>query len=418
MPGLTLPMLPEPISAGAASLAPGQERAAVSVLATLDADCRLRSWELVRSLIRSRRRLTYDEAAGLLDDGAERPDGGTASDDWRQVLVRAHRVARRLRARRLERGGLHLSSPDFAVELDAAGMPVAITAQRDDESHHLVEEHMLLANELVGSWGKEAALPILYRVHERPRWERLLALGLVLEEMGLRTGQRDLGKPHNLAAVMAEGQERGLGELVAMHLLRALEKARYDAEDCGHYGLGVHGYCHFTSPIRRYPDLHTHRVLLAAVAALGGGDAAARESARAERRLRPVRGAYGAQAVELAEHTSGRELDAQRAERLALKVKLLRMLAPRLGEIESGRIATVTGAGMGVLLDDYPIEGWVSLERLPGDFYRLGSRGQSLEGRRHGAVFAVGQQVRARLERVSVVERELELALVGRADPS
>jgi ribonuclease R len=427
LPGLVLPMLPPALSADAASLVPDAERAAVSVLVELDAARRPVRWHLERSLIRSRQRLTYDEveeeltatppraAAEAVDAMGPADAAGGTVHDWRHIVAGAASVAAALRSRRLAAGGLHLEAPDHEVALDAAGRPVDIRQRTQGTAHALVEEHMLLANRLVGRWARDAGLPILFRIHERPRWERLLELRLVLEEMGLRVGDRDLSTPSVLAALIEEARGRGLADLASRAVLRALEKACYAAEDRGHYGLGLGGYCHFTSPIRRYPDLHTHRVLLAAADALGGADEAARRAPEAELRLRTVRTRFSVAQEPLAEQTSGRERDAQRAERLAIRVACLRLLEERLGAVVRGRVAEVTGAGLTVLLDGLPVEGWVARERLPADRYDLGRRGQSLEGRRGGQVFAIGQRLEVQVERVSVLERALELGIVGGA---
>ncbi|MGD8394615.1 MAG: RNB domain-containing ribonuclease, partial [Candidatus Eiseniibacteriota bacterium] len=424
LPGLVLPMLPPALSAGAASLVPEAERAAVSVLVEIDAAGRPCQWRLERSLIRSRKRLTYGEVEKRLAAAREapaadpRPTPGDAPADWRLVISGAAAVAATLRARRIAAGGLHLEVPDHEVELDAAGHPRNIVQRVQGAAHALVEEHMLLANRLVGRWARDAELPILFRVHERPRWERLLELRMVLEEMGLAVGDRDLASPAVLAALIEEARARDLADLASRSVLRALEKACYASEDHGHYGLGISGYCHFTSPIRRYPDLHTHRVLLAATAALGGADEAARRAPEANRLLRPVRTRFSVEQERLAEQTSGREREAQQAERLAIRLACLRLLADRLGTVVRGRVAEVSGAGLTVLLDELPVEGWVARERLPRDRYDLGRRGHSLEGRRSGEVFAIGQRLQVQIERVSIVERELELGIVGGAQAS
>ncbi|HWN81089.1 MAG TPA: RNB domain-containing ribonuclease, partial [Candidatus Udaeobacter sp.] len=272
LPGLVLPMVPDPISSDAASLRPEVDRRAFSVRAVLERSGQVASWTLERSLIRSRRRLTYAEAEAILG-GAPAPGGtgkaGEGEPAWVIGLRQLGVITKRLKQRRETRGGLTLDVPEYRVRLDELGRPLDLTARRQGPSHQLVEELMLLANELTGGYGKRAELPILYRIHERPRWERLLEFGLVLDELGIDHRGKNLADPQILRALVGTAEERGIGELVSTYLLRSLEKARYSAVDRGHYGLGVEGYTHFTSPIRRYPDLHTHRVLIAAVAALG-----------------------------------------------------------------------------------------------------------------------------------------------------
>jgi ribonuclease R len=299
--------------------------------------------------------------------------------------------------------------------MDELGHPLDLIPRRQGVAHRLVEELMLLANELTGGWALAARLPILFRVHERPRWEKLMEFGLVLDELGIPRAGLNLADPTTLRHVIGMAEERGVGELASYYLLRSLEKARYDAEDAGHFGLGVGGYTHFTSPIRRYPDLHTHRVLLAAMDALGDGGPRARRRADQEDLLRPVRDRYRPGLEELATATSAREVLAQDAERLVMRVKALRLLARRLGDDMDGVVTATLTSGLFVTLDEVPVDGFVARERLPADRYDLGARGYSLAGRRTGTRFALGQRVRVRIDRLSVLHRELELTIVGGA---
>jgi ribonuclease R len=421
LPGLVLPMLPAALSSDAASLKPRVDRPAVSLRARLDGEGRVRDWRLDRSLIQSRRRLTYVEATDLLSgeasDTSEEPDPAASEGEggWRRGLKRLAEISERLRARREERGGLYLDVPEYRVQLDELGLPLDFTPRHQGAAHRLVEEFMLLANELTGGWARSANLPLLFRIHERPRWEKLLDFGLVLDELGLTRIGTDLANPVALRRVVEAAEARGLGELVSGYLLRSLEKARYAAEDCGHFGLGAEGYTHFTSPIRRYPDLHNHRVLLAATAALGDGGSGGRRRPDADRLLAVVRDRYGADLEGLADTTSAREIMAQTAERLVMRVKALRLLVPRLGDEMEGMVTGTLVAGLFVVLDEVPVDGFVARERLPADRYDLGPRGHSLAGRRKGTRFAIGQRVRVRIERLSVLHRELDLSIVGGA---
>ncbi len=213
LPGLVLPMVPAALSSEAASLKPEVERRAFSVLATLDPRGKVEQFTIVRSVIRSRRRLTYAEAARILAGeavpAADGKPGGEPS--WVKSLRRLGEIAAVLRERREARGGLYLDVPEYRVHMDELGRPLDLIPRHQGVAHRLVEELMLLANELTGGWAKRANLPILYRIHERPRWEKLLEFGLVLDELGLGHKGRNLSDPAVLRQVVSEAEERGCG---------------------------------------------------------------------------------------------------------------------------------------------------------------------------------------------------------------
>ncbi len=390
LPGLTLHMLPEALAAAACSLKPGTPRPAVSVIVALTPAGSVASWRLERTMIQSRARLTYGQALAVLEGRAKHPEAA--------ALRGLGTLAQSLRRQRLAAGGLQLEAPEYEVELDAKGQPIRFVERQSDSAHALVEEFMLLANRLVGGWARQADLPILYRVHEAPRWERLLEFEQSLADLGIDAPKQNLKNPRALMALVDAASQR-LRPWVTLMLLRALEKAEYRSEDAGHYGLGFEGYCHFTSPIRRYPDLHTHRVLLAAAEALGGAgpshrDAPAKALSRVRRQFRELADALGPE-------TSAAELTALRTERAVHKLKALRALVPRLGEELTGVVTSKSASGTWVWLDCVPVDGFVPRRRQAR--HRFGRGGAELE---------LGQSVVVKVSDLSLPQRELTLEWV------
>jgi ribonuclease R len=391
----TYPMLPEALSGGWCSLSEGETRLTVSVLADLDEEGDLHGARVVEGVIRSRASLTYEQAAALLREGGS---GAVAS-----TLGVLDRLARAMRRRRFERGGLDIDLPEIRPELDASGEPLRFVERRQLATHSLVEEFMLLANRVVGGRAAAREAPFLYRVHERPRYDKLRAFFEVARYLG-RSAPVEIVTDAKQLRRWLSGGNTPRDRLVQLFLLRALEKARYNLVDVGHFGLGVRGYAHFTSPIRRYPDLANHRVVKRCL--LEGGRTSASEAwAWAETWL----------SARVAEDSSAAELRADDAEREVVKRKAVRFATLRLGEETRGTIVGITPGGLFVSLDAWNIEGFLPKRALGDPSLALAEHGFSFRSKRSRHRFGLGDTVHVIVARTDLARREVELHLAPRA---
>jgi len=399
VPGKVEPMLPEALSNGACSLRPGEDRNAVTVELDLDGIAVVRS-AFYRSLIRSDKRLDYDQVDRIfaLREHPEAP--------WAEPLAAAREASAALQAER-ERGGalaVESTEPDFAF--DSQGHVTAQHRVVQTEAHRLIEHLMILANQQVAKLLSDRSVPTLYRVHERPAGEaaeRLVAQLASLDVATPPTGGWDRLTPQQAAETIAQCshlveqhiQRTGQGMIGLNGLvLRSLKLARYDPANLGHAGLGLTHYCHFTSPIRRYPDLVCHRALLSAV---GGGEEAPKASAL------PGAGDW----------CSARERDAMSVERAADDVARAFLLERELFERGweqdfEGEVTGVIGAGAFVVFGDGH-EGMLPVRKLRGEWWELNEEGTILEGTRSGAAIRIGDPVRVQVDRVDTARGRVDL---------
>jgi ribonuclease R len=383
-----IPMLPHALSSDVCSLRPGEDRAAVSVFATLDAEGRVGDVRFEKTLIRSRHKLSYEQAQDVLNG-----NDSVAADADAAVVALAE-LARRLRRRREERGSLDFDLPEARVVLGSGGEPLDIQRVVRLESHRLVEEFMLLANEIVATEAVRRRLPILHRVHEPPTEQKVATLREFLRSLGRSLPKRTL-KPSDLEQVLESARGRPEESLVNKVVLRSMQRARYAAENLGHFGLALEHYCHFTSPIRRYPDLVTHRVV---VRALVEG--------------RPVPESWGGEELDaVAKRSSERERAAAEAERDSVELKKVEFMERHLGDHFMGTISGVVAFGFFVLLDDYFVDGLVHVNALHDDYYEFREEEYSLVGDRRGRRFRLGDRVRVQVARVEKEERKIDFLL-------
>ena len=399
VPGQVVPMLPEALSDDACSLRPGQDRPAVTVELAFDGNGRVASSTFYRSLIRSRARLTYTQAEEILA-GRER-----AEPDVAEVLRRAQSVAAQLRHRRFARGALRLESPELTFTLDGEGGVAGAALEHEPAAHALVEEFMVAANEAVGAFLAQPKAPALFRVHERPDPQAVLGLLSRLAALEVPTPPRleslTPAQAADLAAVAAEAVAtyvrstgRGGGAFPSI-VLRSLQQARYDHANLGHSGLASAAYAHFTSPIRRYPDLVCHRSLLAE---LGLGDDPPPPDLDA-----------------LAGRVSAREREIAAVEHAANDLCLAWLLDRRLFELGwehafDGEVVGVINSGLFVRFDGI-FEGYLPARRIPGDYYELDPIGVALTGRRFGRTFRLGDSIQIAVSDIDRAEGKVSLAL-------
>jgi ribonuclease R len=386
-----IPMLPEALSGDACSLRAGVDRLAVSVFLTLDVSGAVLEQSFARSVIRSAHRFSYEEVQEVLDG---RRGVGRDVDD---ALRRLDDLARAVRGRRRERGSLDLDLPEAKVLLDVDGVPLDIQRVERLASHRLIEDFMILANEAVARACDARDLPVLYRIHEPPKKEKTEELVAFLQRLGLRLPRRKKLAPRDVQRLLDSARGRPDEELVSTVVLRSLQRARYDRRNLGHFGLASEAYLHFTSPIRRYPDLVVHR-----------------EVVRTLVEGRTVRQRDGDELGPLAMLCSAREEAADEAERDSIALKKVEFMERHLGDEFDGRISGVTAFGFFVTLDAYFVDGLVHVNSLRDDFYRLLEGSYTLVGDRGRRRFRLGDRVRVQVVRVDKEARHVDFTLVGR----
>ena len=390
----TYPMLPEALSGGLCSLVEGKDRLTLSVLVELDEEGSVGKSRIVSGIMRSAASLSYPEAARLAREGG---DGIPAA------LSRLDRIARALRRRRLEEGGLDLDLPEVRVRLDDRGEPRAFEESKRLPTHELVEEYMLLANRIVGGRALARELPFFYRVHERPRYDKLRAFFEAGRYLG-RSGAVPFVTEAKQLRRWVTSAKTTRDRIVNLYLLRAMEKARYDLVDVGHFGLGMRGYAHFTSPIRRYADLANHRIVkryLLDGLERAGGD--------------PWTFADGWMTAGVASHISATEMTADDAERAVLKMKAVRFALQRMGEEARGTIVGLTPGGLFVFLEGWNIEGFLPKRAIGDPSLTLAEHGFSFRSKRTRHRFGLGDSVDVVIARADLERREIELGLKTRA---
>jgi ribonuclease R len=399
VPGTVAPMLPHELADDLCSLRPHVERLCVTVEIPFGPGLEPGAPRFYRSRIRSDARLTYGQAERILA-GHERAEPALAD-----ALRLCERVASELRRRRFARGAIQVGSPELAFELDGRGGVAAARLEAEPVAHALIEELMILANECVAQLLSRKRRPALYRVHERPDAQAVELLLTRLESLGVPTPpapeRMSEGEAEKLAARTAEAvaayvRQSGRGrEAFPALVLRALQRARYDPRNLGHSGLRSPAYCHFTSPIRRYPDLVVHRVLMRE---LGEGDDPPPDDL-----------------AELAEHCSEQERLAADVEYQADELCLAWLLERRLFELGwdaafEGEIVGIIESGLFVRFGEV-FEGYLPARRLGGDFFEHNALGTAMSGRRSGRAYRLGDAIRVRVQEVRRSEGKVEVAL-------
>jgi len=396
LPDRVIPMLPERLSNGVCSLNPGVDRLTHSVFVQFDKHGEVKSTRFARSVIRSAHRLTYKQAYVFL----------TASpvDRLGERLHVAWELAALLRRKRFQHGSLDLDFPEVKVWLDKQGRPVRLERVENDESHQLIEEFMLAANEAVARELKKRAIPTVYRVHENPDPEKLAEYREFVLSFSYRVG--DLTHRAELQRLLASIRGKPEEQALKVALLKSLKRARYSAQPLGHYGLAKTNYLHFTSPIRRYADLVVHR-------ALGRLGALRRPDAAARRPYHPDM----SEIASIAEHISATERNAADAEIDAAQMKKLEFfqlqLDQRNPQIFRAAIIDVRNYGLMVELPDALITGLIHVSALTDDFYSFEPARRQLIGRRSRKRFSVGEQLSVFVARVDAFKRQVDFAIAG-----
>jgi ribonuclease R len=399
LPDRVLPMLPEVISNGLASLQPGKVRyTKTAVMEFTDEGLRV-STELYSGAIRSTKRLTYEQVDEFLADreATRRKLGGKVCD----LLGRMHTLAMTLRKRRMAHGSLELNMPEVKVDLDKHGRVTGAHVAENTESHQIIEEFMLAANEAVAEAIRDRSLHFLRRVHQSPSPQKLKALTEFVAELGYKT--ESLQSRFELQKLLAAATGKPEQHAVHFAVLRSMQRAIYSPMEEGHYALASECYCHFTSPIRRYPDLTVHRLIDAMLT-----------------KTKP-KNDYD-DLVILGRHCSDREQRAEAAERDLTKLKLLAYLSDRIGEEMEAVVTGVESYGLFVQGVKLPAEGLVRVETLRDDRYYFDRASHTLSGHQAGNSYRLGDLLRVAVAKVDLERREIDFRVIekekGRAAPS
>ncbi len=392
-----VPMLPEALSTDICSLLPGQDRLTYSVLMEFTPDGVLQHYELCESVIRSHRRFTYSEVQHIIETG---------SGEYADSILLLHQLAQTLRQRRFCEGGIDFETIELAFRLDEQGFPQTVIPKGRTEATSLVEECMLAANRTVThfvhersrQWQFHEPLPFLYRIHDIPDPAKVRDVLEILRALGVpvRTPPRN---SQEWTEILQTLQRRPDKLLLHQLLLRAMAKAIYSPYNIGHYGLGFAAYTHFTSPIRRYPDLIVHRLL----------KEYSRPRKPSAHRLRQLR-----EYLETAgQHCSEREQVAVEAERASVKVAQTLLASRLIGRKFWGTVTGVTSFGLFVLLDTCFVEGLLPLREMPDDFYTFDEHRYRFVGKRTRQSFTLGSRLRVQIVRVDLKRRHIDLRYVG-----
>jgi len=400
----TIPMLPEKLSNKVCSLRPNEDKCAFSVILTLDRHGEVKDYDIVETLIHSKKRLTYDEAQSYID-------GGYPEHEVAPKIVQANRLAKTLTKKRMREGGIDFGSDEVKVVLDDKGHPVDIVRKERKEANRLIEEFMLLANRTISEHigGKNAnrrvgpngayknrsePLPFVYRIHDNPDGDRIRQLSEYVRVFGYNLPITDGNVTSNDLGNLID-DVRGSAEetVITRAALRAMSKAEYNVKNIGHFGLGFDFYSHFTSPIRRYPDLVAHRLLKRY--AKGGEPADLSEL------------------VQICEHCSNQERNAEQAERESVKLKQVEYTQDHVGETFDGVVSGVTKFGVFVELSDLLVEGLVHVREMDDDYYTYDETTYTMSGEHTGKTYRPGGSVIVKVTNVDVDKRQIDLVFVN-----
>lgn len=392
-PDRVIPMLPEIISNGLCSLKPEVDRYSLVCELNIDAKGKVKRSSFFKGIIKSAARLTYTEMSAIVVE----KDNDARKE--REALVPhldgLYQLYQLLYGERKKQGLINFSSLESRFEFNDKGHIEAIHTVERNEAHRLIEEMMLVANVAAGEFLEKHETPTMYRIHETPKLEKLENVRSLLSQLGLSLGGGEEPTSKDYAKLMDVIGKRDDAQMLETVLLRSMPLASYSMVNEGHFGLGFPIYAHFTSPIRRYPDLMVHRGIVHII----GGNTAATFSYSPQ------------QVLELAEHCSMTERRAEEASRDAVQRLKCAFMEDKVGETFSGMVSSVTSFGLFIVLDDIFIEGLIHISNLPVDYYHFDAITHTLRGERGGKVFKLGQKLNVLVTRVDLEERKIDFEL-------
>lgn len=398
-----IPMLPHALSNGICSLNEGVDRLAVSCLMELDASGQIIDYEIAETVIRVNKRMSYTAVKKILED--KDPAETEKYKDFVPMFECMAELSAILRKNRKQRGAIDFDFPESKIELAADGRPVEIKAYERNTANMLIEDFMLAANETVAQHFYWMEVPFVYRVHDKPDGDKIQKLNVFIHNLGYylkavgkakRKGAEEEVHPKEIQKLLEKVAGTPQEALVSRLALRSMKQARYSTESTGHFGLACQYYSHFTSPIRRYPDLQIHRII--------------KEQLRG--RLTEERmGHYRDILEDVAKHSSETERRADEAERETEKLKKMEYMQERIGKIYTGVISGVTAWGIYVELEN-TVEGMVHVSKLPGDYYVYNENSYEMVGEHTGRTFRLGEPVTVRVSGTDYLTKVIDFELV------
>ena len=385
----TVPMLPERLCNFICSLRPDEEKLAYSVIFDMDEKAEVKDYRIRHTVIKSNRRFAYEEAQQIIETG---------QGDYKEEILELNRLAQFLREKRMAEGSIDFDRTEVKFEIDENGKPTNVYFKESKEANKLIEEFMLLANrtvaEHIGKVPKNRKPKVFpYRIHDLPDPDKLDNLNQFIARFGykIRTGGNKMEVSRSLNRMLNEVKGKKEQNLVETVSIRTMQKAHYSIYNIGHYGLGFDYYTHFTSPIRRYPDLMVHRLL---TRYLAGG-----RSAQADK--------YET----LCKHSSDMEQLAASAERASIKYKQVEFMSERIGNVYDGVISGVTEWGLYVEINENKCEGMIPIRDLDNDYYEFDEKNYCLIGRRHHQKYSLGDPIRIKVAKTNLAKKQLDFAL-------
>lgn len=387
----TIPMLPEHLSNGICSLRPDEEKLTYSAVFEMDDKANVIDYRIGRTVIKSDRRFTYEEAQQIIETG---------EGDFKEEILTLDKLAKELRKRRYENGALEFDRAEVRFEIDKNGKPISVFFKESKDANKLIEEFMLLANVTVAQHigkvpkGKKAKT-FVYRVHDNPDPEKISNFSQIAARFGFKVKTEGSPKEVNkgINRLLKDVKGRGEENMLSILAIRSMAKAMYTTENVGHYGLAVPFYTHFTSPIRRYPDMMVHRLLTKYA-----------EGGRSSDKMK---------LEDQCKHSSDMEQLAANAERASIRYKQVEFMQDKLGEVYEGVISAVTEWGLYVELDENKCEGLVPVRDLADDYYDFDEKNFCLIGRKYHNKYTLGDMVRVQVARADLDKKQLDFTLVA-----